>query len=32
MIDPQVVIKADIQRYSVDRTKDRFDIGLGYVF
>ncbi len=29
---PQVVIKTDIQRYSVDRTKDRFNVGLGYMF
>jgi hypothetical protein len=31
-IHPQVVLKTDIQRYSVDRTKDRFNVGLGYMF
>ncbi len=31
-IHPQVVIKTDVQRYSTDRTKDRFDVGLGYMF
>jgi uncharacterized small protein (DUF1192 family) len=31
-IHPQVVIKSDIQRYSTDRTKDRFNLGLGYMF
>ena len=31
-IHPQVVLKTDIQRYSTDRTKDRFNIGLGYMF
>ena len=31
-IHPQVVIKSDIQRYGTDRTKDRFNIGLGYMF
>jgi len=31
-IHPQVVLKADIQRYSTDRTKDRLNIGLGYMF
>jgi phosphate-selective porin O/P len=31
-IHPQVVIKSDVQRYSTDRTKDRFNIGLGYMF
>jgi len=31
-VHPQVVLKTDIQRYSVDRTKDRFNVGLGYMF
>ena len=31
-IHPQVVIKTDFQRYSTDRTKDRFNVGLGYMF
>ena len=31
-IHPQVVLKTDIQRYSTDKTKDRFNIGLGYMF
>jgi hypothetical protein len=31
-IHPQVVIKSDIQRYGTDRTKDRFNLGLGYMF
>jgi opacity protein-like surface antigen len=31
-LHPQVVVKSDIQRYSTDRTKDRFNIGLGYMF
>jgi len=31
-IHPQVVLKADIQRYSTDRTKNRFDLGIGYMF
>ena len=31
-IHPQVVLKTDIQRYSTDRTKNRFDIGIGYMF
>lgn len=31
-VHPQVVIKSDYQRYSTDRTKDRFNIGLGYMF
>lgn len=31
-IHPQVVLKTDVQRYSTDRTKDRFDIGIGYMF
>jgi hypothetical protein len=31
-IHPQVVIKTDVQRYTTDRTKDRFNVGLGYMF
>jgi uncharacterized small protein (DUF1192 family) len=31
-IHPQVVIKTDVQRYEVDKTKNRFNIGLGYMF
>lgn len=31
-VHPQVVIKSDIQRYSTDRTKDRFNVGFGYMF
>jgi hypothetical protein len=31
-IHPQVVLKADYQKFRTDSTKDRFDLGLGYVF
>ena len=31
-VHPQVVLKADVQRYSTDRSRDRFDVGLGYMF
>ena len=31
-VHPQVVVKADLQRYSTDRTKDRLNLGLGYMF
>jgi hypothetical protein len=31
-VHPQVVLKADIQRYATDRSQDRFDLGLGYMF
>jgi len=31
-VHPQVVLKTDIQRYSTDKTKDRFNVGLGYMF
>jgi hypothetical protein len=31
-VHPQVVLKTDLQRYSTDRTKDRFNVGLGYMF
>ena len=31
-IHPQVVLKADYQKYKTDNTKDRFNLGVGYVF
>ena len=31
-VHPQVVLKADVQRYETDRTKDRLNLGLGYMF
>jgi phosphate-selective porin len=31
-VHPQVVLKADVQRYRTDSTKDRFDLGIGYMF
>jgi len=31
-VHPQVVLKADVQRYRTDSTKDRFDLGMGYMF
>jgi len=31
-LHPQVVVKSDMQRYSEDHTRDRFNIGLGYMF
>jgi hypothetical protein len=31
-IHPQVVIKTDVQRYQVDSSKSRLNIGLGYMF
>src|SRR5581483_9737365 len=31
-VHPQVVIKADVQRYRNDRSLDRFNLGLGYMF
>jgi hypothetical protein len=31
-VHPQVVLKADIQRYHADKTKDRFNVGIGYMF
>jgi Phosphate-selective porin O and P len=31
-LHPQVVIKTDVQRYQVDSSKNRFNIGLGYMF
>lgn len=29
---PQVVFKADYQKFNTDRTKDRFNLGVGYMF
>jgi hypothetical protein len=31
-VHPQVVLKTDVQRYHTDKSKDRFNIGLGYMF
>jgi len=31
-VHPQVVLKADIQRNATDKSQDRFDLGLGYMF
>jgi porin-like protein len=31
-VHPQVVLKTDVQRYRTDSTKDRFNVGLGYMF
>lgn len=31
-VHPQVVLKADLQRYETDRSKDRLNLGLGYMF
>ena len=31
-VHPQVVLKADVQRYRTDSTRDRFDLGVGYMF
>jgi hypothetical protein len=31
-VHPQVVIKSDIQRYHADPTKNRLNVGLGYMF
>jgi hypothetical protein len=31
-VHPQVVLKADIQRYATDKRQDRFDLGLGFMF
>ncbi len=31
-VHPQVVLKADVQRFSVDRSRDRLNLGLGYMF
>lgn len=32
MLHPQVVLKADYQNYKVDPAKDRFNLGVGYMF
>jgi hypothetical protein len=31
-VHPRVVLKADIQRYATDKSQDRFDLGLGFMF
>jgi hypothetical protein len=31
-VHPQVVIKADVQRFSTDKTRDALNLGLGYMF
>jgi hypothetical protein len=31
-LHPQVVLKADYQKFRTDNTKDRFNLGLGYMF
>jgi hypothetical protein len=31
-VHPQVVLKADIQRYATDKTQDAYRIGLGFMF
>ncbi len=31
-VHPQVVLKTDLQRYHADKSKDRFNVGLGYMF
>jgi hypothetical protein len=31
-LHPQVVLKADYQKFRTDSTKDRFNLGLGYMF
>ncbi len=31
-VHPQVVLKTDIQSYHTDKTKNRFNVGLGYMF
>jgi hypothetical protein len=31
-IHPRVVLKTDVQRYHTDKSKDRFNIGIGYMF
>jgi len=31
-VHPQVVVKADVQHYSADRSRDRLNVGLGYMF
>ena len=31
-VHPQVVLKADTQRYTTDKSQDRFSLGLGFMF
>ena len=31
-LHPQIVVKADAQRYHTDKSKDRFNLGVGYMF
>jgi hypothetical protein len=31
-VHPRVVLKADIQRYATDKSQDRFELGLGFMF
>jgi hypothetical protein len=31
-VHPQVALKANIQRYKTDKSQDRFDLGLGFMF
>ena len=31
-VHPQVVFKADVQKYDTDATKDRFNLGVGWMF
>jgi hypothetical protein len=31
-VHPQVVLKADLQRFAVDKSRDSFNLGLGYMF
>jgi phosphate-selective porin len=31
-VHPQVVLKADIQRYAADQTQDAYRLGLGFMF
>ena len=31
-VHPQVVLKADVQRYTTDKSQDRFSLGLGFMF
>jgi len=31
-VHPQVVLKADVQRYATDKFQDRFNLGLGFMF
>ena len=31
-VHPKVVVKADVQRYATDKSQDRFELGLGFMF